>query len=153
MELQALTAVEIGIGIALLIVGVVAGALLGGSRASRARIRTLEAELAQANERLAGYRDQVEKHFSQTSDLFGELTRQYRQVWDHLSEGARELCSDRAAIGRGFGPPLLLDSADDAPTGDDPSQEEEAIPPVAELGATDEGEALAPEEGPKVAAS
>jgi len=90
----------------------------------------LRAELDQARERLASYQDQVEKHFGQTSELFGDLTRQYSAVWDHLAEGARELCSEHSpAIGRGFSDrPLLLT-------------------PSAEKGA-EEGAVKGPEESP-----
>ncbi|MFQ5514096.1 MAG: YhcB family protein [Myxococcota bacterium] len=102
----------------------VAGILLGVWTArrdggARVRVRALEAELAQAHERLARYRDQVEKHFSQTSDLFAELTRQYTAVWDHLADGARELCPERSlALARGFaGGSRLLTN----PAGSDPA--------------------------------
>jgi uncharacterized membrane-anchored protein YhcB (DUF1043 family) len=109
------TSVEIAVGGGLFLLGLLLGLLAGrGGRGPRARVRALEAELAQVTERLASYRDQVEKHFVQTSDLFGDLTRQYTAVWDHLAEGARELCPDRVpGLGRGFttSPTLLTDQA------------------------------------------
>jgi uncharacterized membrane-anchored protein YhcB (DUF1043 family) len=87
------TAFELGVGGALFLGGLLIGLLARRtSRNVKARVRVLEAELAQATERLASYTDQVEKHFAQTSDLFGDLTRQYTAVWDHLAVGARELC-------------------------------------------------------------
>ncbi len=111
MELDSASWMQIVIGTALFLVGVFVGLMAGrGGRGARARARRLEVERRQTQERLAGYEDQVAKHFAQASDLFGDLTRQYSAVWDHLAEGARELCAERApALGRGFTEaPLLL---------------------------------------------
>ena len=130
MEMLGLTPWELAVGAALFFGGLLVGVAVGGSRSARIRIRALEAELQSANERHASYQDQVEKHFAQTSDLFGDLTRQYREVWDHLAQGARELCADRApGLARGFASPLLVNPTDPAPTeaGEDdarPAQDE-----------------------------
>jgi len=126
VELDSMAWAEIVIATALFAVGGLVGWIAArGGQGARARARRLEAELRQTEERLASYEDQVAKHFAQTSDLFGDLTRQYTAVWDHLAEGARDLCAERvAALGQGFaGPPLLLTKA---PTG-------EAPPPAAEI--------------------
>lgn len=104
MELYNLDWMQIAIAAGLLVGGVLLGLVLArGGAGARARARRLEKELHQAQEHLASYQDQVAKHFVQTSDLFGDLTRQYTAVWDHLAEGARDLCAERAsALGRGF---------------------------------------------------
>ena len=106
---------QIGAALVLLGIGWMLAQLWGGAqRRARARIQELETELARTHQELEGYRDRVEKHFSQTSELFADLTRQYSAVWDHLAEGARSLCPERwTAIGRGFseGSALLTHSA------------------------------------------
>ena len=104
MELDSMAWAEIVIATALFAVGGLVGWIAArGGQGARARARRLEAELRQTEERLASYEDQVAKHFAQTSDLFGDLTRQYTAVWDHLAEGSRELCAERVpALGRGF---------------------------------------------------
>jgi len=121
----------VGVVTALFLAGLFLGlALSRGGQGARARARRLEGELRQTREELAGYQDQVAKHFMQTSDLFGDLTRQYTAVWDHLAEGTRSLCEERApAIGRGFtDAPLLLKKAP-APS-DEPIATEPPAEPV-----------------------
>lgn len=99
-------------------VGLVIGSLLG-RRTNRVRdyARGLEEELeAQrlSQERLAAeaqaardglkrqrqelelYRNQVSEHFADTSELLRDLTLRYRTVYQHLAEGARELCLEGA---------------------------------------------------------
>jgi len=108
---------QIVLGLALFVLGVVVGLLAArGGEGARAQARRLEEELAEARERLAGYEDQVAKHFAQTSELFEDLTRQYTAVWDHLAEGSRELCAERVpALGRGFADvPRLLTRTSEA---------------------------------------
>lgn len=101
-------------GVALL--GLVVGFLLGrqGS-AARARARRLEGqledlrgeyertdaelresreEIRRTQEELDGYRRKVADHFAGTSERLRELTLQYRAVYNHLAEGAGELCPE-----------------------------------------------------------
>jgi len=40
------------------------------------------------------YRANVTQHFSGTSELLRELTHKYRDVYDHLANGAGELCPE-----------------------------------------------------------
>jgi len=47
------------------------------------------AELMQEHET---YRQEVQQHFGKTSDLFQSMTVQYRELYDHLAQGARSLC-------------------------------------------------------------
>lgn len=104
MELDNTGWMQITIAAGLLVGGVLLGLILArGGKGARARARRLEKELRQAQELLASYQDQVAKHFVQTSGLFGDLTRQYTAVWDHLAQGARDLCAERVpALGGGF---------------------------------------------------
>ncbi len=123
---------QIVLGLALFVLGVVVGLLAArGGEGARAQARRLEEELAEARERLASYEDQVAKHFAQTSELFGDLTRQYTAVWDHLAEGSRELCAERVpALGRGFadGPRLLTQTSEAESSVTDTPGEREADP-------------------------
>jgi hypothetical protein len=34
----------------------------------------------------------VQQHFTRTSDLFQHMTTQYRELYDHLAQGAQSLC-------------------------------------------------------------
>ena len=77
--------------------GMAAGGLLVGLatwwRAHRLNregrsIRALEAEHAQ-------FRGQVNDHFVETAELINRLTDSYKEVFDHLSQGADQLVEDR----------------------------------------------------------
>lgn len=56
--------------------------------------RRLEDELAKAKLDLSTYRGQVERHFLKTSALFGKLTDNYREVYEHLAYGAQTLSKE-----------------------------------------------------------
>lgn len=47
---------------------------------------------AQVQEELDAYREEVQQHFTRTSDLFQHMTTQYRELYDHLAQGAQSLC-------------------------------------------------------------
>jgi uncharacterized membrane-anchored protein YhcB (DUF1043 family) len=51
-------------------------------------------ELASAREGHEQYRGKVADHFVGTSERLRELTLQYRAVYNHLAEGAGELCPE-----------------------------------------------------------
>jgi len=51
-------------------------------------------ERDEARNALNQYRDRVDHHFLETADLVNELTQTYRSVHQHLSRGARSLCSE-----------------------------------------------------------
>ena len=53
-------------------------------------------EFRRTQRELADYRENVEDHFSGTGELLRDLTKQYRQVFEHVSQGATLLCPDRA---------------------------------------------------------
>ena len=118
--------------------GLVVGGLVGGligrrTNRVRAYARGLEQELEEqrlAQERLAAeaqgirdqlkrrqqeaeaYRQQVAEHFGDTSRLLRDLTLQYRSVYDHLAEGARELCSEGSITLEGLPESPLLPGAE-----------------------------------------
>jgi len=103
----------------MLAVGLVVGWLIGrfsGSSAARARelaarVETLRKECEHASAELGAaktqltherfereqYRTRVSDHFAGASERFRDLGLQYRSLFDHLSEGARELCGDSFA--------------------------------------------------------
>lgn len=74
--------------------GLIAGAgivymLLKDSGNESEAIKKLEAEHEK-------YREGVDEHFLKTAGLFKGLTEQYRDVYQHLAEGADQLCTDEA---------------------------------------------------------
>ena len=78
-------------GIALL-----AGALLGALICRRftptiTDVDELRVKLERSRTEMEHYRDNVNSHFSKTSDLVKELTEDYVKVYQHLSEGAQTL--------------------------------------------------------------
>lgn len=81
------------------ILGVLIGILLGSIAtyllvARNRRTHELQLELNQLTERFTEYRDQVTQHFMRTSELVQEMTRSYRDVYEHLAAGAQNLCGN-----------------------------------------------------------
>lgn len=77
-----------------------AGLLVGAAGAflllpARRQRKQLEQERDQALATLARHREEVDSHFLRTADLVNQLTGAYRSVHEHLSEGARTLCSEQ----------------------------------------------------------
>jgi hypothetical protein len=90
---------EIAIGVALLVAGLLIGLFIGRSRSDAGtRIRDLEREVERLRQEGASYREAVAKHFGEASDKFRDLTSQYAHLYKHLAEGARDLCGDVPAI-------------------------------------------------------
>jgi len=56
------------------------------------KTRQLEMELNELKENFTDYRDQVTRHFMQTSSLVQTMTESYRAVYEHLASGAEHLC-------------------------------------------------------------
>lgn len=85
---------------ALALIGAFWLGLAFGRRRSRhdvERARDLEDRLQLAEDEMQRYRGEVAEHFGQTSQLLRDLTLQYRNVYEHLAEGARTLCPEAAA--------------------------------------------------------
>ena len=100
------------VGAALFAAGAIAGWWLCRDRAARSRAEQLERELEEAERGHLAYREQVEKHFTQTSELFRDLTHQYRAAVAHLAQGARDLCtSEVPALGAGLDFAVLVQSS------------------------------------------
>ncbi|GEM_PF-4092860 len=86
-----------GIGLIAFALGVGAGFLLGAVSLRRARREAAERELEALRARFDAYRGRVDESFRRTSELFEGMTRQYREVYEHLAESAEALCSPDAA--------------------------------------------------------
>jgi hypothetical protein len=111
---------------------------LSVERSARARAleekRAAEDALASARAQAEEYRGRVVEHFYGTSEQLRALTLQYRAVYDHLAEGAQDLCPETfQALRAGLEAPLLEASAPgDASRPLDPSR------PLADESALDE---------------
>ena len=118
-----------------IIVAAIAGGLTGGFFIGRrmsvdtVRARALEAELEdlrkeqeivlaeleaarhewkRVQSELETYRQEVVDHFSGTSEMLRDLTLRYRNVYDHLAEGAKLLCPEGSVrIDAGIDVPAL----------------------------------------------
>jgi uncharacterized membrane-anchored protein YhcB (DUF1043 family) len=102
----------IAMGVAVLIVGLGIGMLLG-RRTSPAeqKYRDVERKLDQTLQNKKAYEDEVVEHFTDTAKLLNNLTESYRDVHNHLAKGAATLCQ-----GEG---PVSLDRLED---GRDPAE-------------------------------
>lgn len=56
-----------------------------------------EEELRQLRESHQHYRYEVTEHFSKTAEMLGQLANSYREVHNHLAQGAQSLCEPGAA--------------------------------------------------------
>ncbi|MBT8149447.1 MAG: YhcB family protein [Gammaproteobacteria bacterium] len=91
------TNVVIFVGVIAGVVGLLLGAgLHRGVGSSAAKMRNLKKELQRAEEQNRDYQQNVADHFSETASLLNGLTRQYKNIHDHLATGADQLCRDNA---------------------------------------------------------
>jgi len=95
---------------------------------------SLGGELERARQEAEGYRTRVVEHFYGTSEQLRALTLRYRELFEHLADGARDLCPEASsALQAGLEMPALsdgegLDLAEVAPPAqapdDEPAEEE-----------------------------
>ena len=85
---------------ALAILGIMLGFLVG-RRTSTAdqKYRDVERKLDQVMQEKALYEDEVMEHFGETAQLLNKLTDSYRDVHNHLAQGAGQLCRGQGPIG------------------------------------------------------
>lgn len=76
------------------VLGGLAGYALAKSRNPDTRVRELEEHLTSLQGKYDAYQDNVTRHFTTTAQLVNALTSSYRDVHDHLQQGASELCAD-----------------------------------------------------------
>lgn len=96
-SLDPLTLVVAALAVA---VAFAAGLYFGRRRARHdaERARELEDRLQLAEDEMNRYRADVSEHFGATSKLLRDLTLQYRNVYEHLAEGARTLCPEAGTL-------------------------------------------------------
>ena len=83
------------IGIVCFLAGAGAGALLFKTfRSDEVKVKTLEARLQQLSEEHENYKSNVHSHFNGTARLLNDMTESYRNVYQHLANGAQALCPD-----------------------------------------------------------
>ncbi len=86
------------IGVTALLIGAGVGVVVtrmfnSGDR----RRRNLEKQLQDANADLKNYQQEVSEHYVKTAKLVDDLTESYREVHNHLAEGAATLLHTRGA--------------------------------------------------------
>ena len=83
-----------------------------------AELEAAKYEWKHVQSELEDYRRDVVDHFSGTSEMLTSLTRQYRVVYDHLSEGAKLLCPEGSVrIDAGVEVPVLPDKTEGSEPG------------------------------------
>ncbi len=114
----------IAAGAAMLVVGLVIG-LLFGRRSSPAaqKYREVERKLDQVLQDKKAYEDEVVEHFSDTAKLLNNLTESYRDVHNHLAQGATGLC-------KGAGPIAMDRLEDSAASAEIPAHLADIQPPL-----------------------
>lgn len=81
-----------------LLAGALAGAVLFKLfRSDEIRVQQLETQLQQLSDEYENYKKEVHGHFSDSAILVGKMTESYREVYQHLAQGARNLCPDYIA--------------------------------------------------------
>lgn len=85
---------------------------------ARRQYGRLMRERDEARKALREYRQQVDHHFLHTAELVNDMTESYRRVHEHLSMGARDLCSE---AGRRLAADASLDALPAERDGDDES--------------------------------
>lgn len=104
MELNELTPPILAAGgVGVLVVGLLLGWLLGRrTSAANQKYRDVERKLDQVLQEKKVYEDEVVEHFTETAKLLNNLTDSYRDVHNHLANGAAALCEGEgpAALGR-----------------------------------------------------
>lgn len=76
------------------LIGMAAGVFYAKQQRPDHRVRELESLLHDLQGRHEGYQQQVSEHFEQTAALVNEMTQRYRDVHEHLVQGAQLLCDD-----------------------------------------------------------
>jgi uncharacterized membrane-anchored protein YhcB (DUF1043 family) len=76
------------------ILGAAAGVVFTKRQAPDRRVQELEMLLQDLQARHDRYQSDVSDHFSETAERVNELTQRYREVHQHLIQGAQLLCDD-----------------------------------------------------------
>jgi len=110
---------------------------------------------AEIHAELQEYREHVQEHFTKTSDLFQSLTVQYRELYDHLANGAQDLCEPAPGTpmlgisDKGLLPQAAPEGASDAKKTASPSAAKPAAHTLAQETDTDKASPAGKKEQPK----
>lgn len=86
-------------GAALAILGLVLGWMIGRSTSATVKKnRDLALKLDQVMQDKKAYEDDVVEHFTETARLLNNLTDKYRDVHNHLAQGAANLCQGAGPV-------------------------------------------------------
>ncbi|WP_299180941.1 DUF1043 family protein [uncultured Neptuniibacter sp.] len=120
------------LSIAALIIGAVIGFLMGRSGGNNNRQTELTQQLEDTRQELESYKSEVAEHFEKTASLVNDLTNSYKDVHQHLAEGAQELCQPGTidmALEPAMTPKLESDETASDTSSPTPSVEEESVEP------------------------
>ncbi len=88
--------------VACIAVGIIAffgGIILGQRRGTSGKVqRELERQLGEMQQQQQSYQSEVTEHFMETAQLLDQLTNSYRDVHNHLAQGAHLLAGE--AVGK-----------------------------------------------------
>lgn len=85
------------VSLVLVVVAAIGGFVAGRTLApNQQKIKDLESQLAEKQSEHQKYREQVADHIAGSARKFQSITHQYRELYDHLSEGAQQLCERRS---------------------------------------------------------
>ena len=91
--------IVIAAGAAGLVLGLGLGLLLGRRMSPAAqKLQETERKLDQVLQDKTAYEDEVVEHFTDTAKLLNNLTERYRDVHNHLAQGAGSLCQGRGPV-------------------------------------------------------
>jgi uncharacterized protein len=97
------------IAIGCFLAGAVIGAVLFKLlKSDEVRVHMLEEKMQQLGDEYARYKKDVHNHFSDTAQLVTKLTQSYQEVYQHLAQGAQELCPEHIAKQVTTAAPALL---------------------------------------------
>lgn len=124
MESMDNATVQIFAGVALLVIGLGLGMLLGRRSSPQSqKNREVERKLDQVLQDKKAYENEVVEHFTDTAALLNTLTQSYREVHNQLAKGATELC-------QGQGPVIVARLEGGHEEANNPSQPGDIQPPL-----------------------
>ena len=89
----------LAVGAALALLGLLVGVMAGRRTSAPAKKhRELTVKLDQVLQDKKAYEDDVVEHFTETAKLLNNLTESYREVHNHLAQGAAGLCQGAGPV-------------------------------------------------------
>ncbi len=118
----------IGAAVIGLVVGLLLGMLLTRTSSSGKKLHSVESQLEQTEQSLSNYQQEVTEHFAETAKLVNDLTRNYRDVHEHLAGSALKLANVDISRQLLSTPPSEV-AQDDTPTEQAAIDQEDFQPP------------------------